>query len=285
MGVRILTDSTGYLDEEVRKELGIKMVSLSVKFEDESFKETEIDNDTFYKKMQEKGVPKSSQPAIGEIINEMEEAAQAGDSLVGVFLSSELSGTYSTVHMAKNMVFEKYPNGKIEIIDSKTTCMQLGFAAIVAARKAQIGGTFEDVIKAVMDNLNRSRFLFIPHNLEYLEKGGRIGRANALLGNFLKIIPVLTVEEGVTTVLKKVRTKKKAIAIMVEEMLEDIKNFGLGEIVVHHINCFQEAKEVASNIKESLSVEIPIIDIGPVIGMHVGPGAIGIAYYTGRDRI
>ncbi|MBM7615722.1 DegV family protein [Alkaliphilus hydrothermalis] len=285
MGVKILTDSTGYLDESVREELGIKMVSLSVKFEDESFKETEIDNDTFYKKMAEKGVPKSSQPAIGEIIHEMEATAKVGDSLVGVFLSSGLSGTFSTVHMSKNMVLEKYPDAEIKIIDSKSTCMQLGFAAIVAARKAQVGGTFEEVIKVVKDNMNRSRFLFIPHNLEYLEKGGRIGRANALLGNFLKIIPVLTVEEGVTTVLKKVRTKKKAIATMVEEMLTDMKNFGLGEIVVHHINCLQEAKEVAANIKESLSTEIPIVDIGPVIGMHVGPGAIGIAYYTEKDRI
>ena len=126
-------------------------------------------------------------------------------------------------------------------------------------------------------------FLFIPENLEYLRKGGRIGGASALIGNLLKIIPILTVEDGKTTVLAKVRTKKKAVFIMLSRMLEDIEKYGLGEIIVHHINCIDEAKQLACTIKEKLKVNVNICDIGPVIGVHVGPGAIAVVYYTQKN--
>ncbi|WP_026478273.1 DegV family protein [Alkaliphilus transvaalensis] len=284
MSIKVFTDSTSYIDAEVIKDLEMKVLPLSVKFEDASFKETEIDNDTFYKMMEKKGIPQSSQPALGEMCDEMQKVVEQGDELVCVLLSSEMSGTYSTAHMAKNMTLEKYPEAKIELIDSRSNCMQLGFAAIVAARIAKVGGSLKEVVDGTMENIKKSRFLFIPDNLEYLKKGGRIGKANAIIGNLLKIIPILTVEEGVTTVFKKVRTKKKAIVTMIEEMMGDIERYGLGEIVVHHINCLEEAKGVVNMIKDKLEVDVKIQDIGPVIGLHVGPGAIGIAYYT-KDRM
>jgi len=104
--------------------------------------------------------------------------------------------------------------------------------------------------------------------------------ASALIGNLFKIIPILTVENGKTTILMKVRTKKNAVLAMTDKMLQDISNYDLGEIVVLHINCLDEAKELAKMIKEKLKVNIDIMDIGPVIGLHVGPGTIAIAYYT-----
>ena len=129
---------------------------------------------------------------------------------------------------------------------------------------------------------SKSRFLFIPDNLEYLQKGGRIGRASAILGNLFKIIPILTVEDGITSIYKKIRTKQKAVNNMIEKVLEDASNHGgLEEIVVHHIDNIEEAKLVAERLKDILSINtIAIHDIGPVIGLHVGPGTIAIAYYT-----
>ncbi|MCC5911919.1 MAG: DegV family protein [Clostridiaceae bacterium] len=283
MTVKILTDSTSYIDETTKADLDIRTVSLNVEFPDNTFKETNINNEMFYKMMKEKGIPKSSQPSIGDLYDEMEDVVKQGHSLVGIFLSSDMSGTYATAHMTKDMILEKYPDAKIEIMDSRSNCMQLGFAAIEAARAAKENKTLEEVKKVVENNISRSRFLFIPDNLEYLEKGGRIGKANAIIGNLFKIIPILTVEDGVTTVFKKVRKKKKAILAMVEKMLKDIETYGVGEIVVHHINCYHEAEDVVNKIKESVEVDIKIQDIGPVIGLHVGPGAIGIAYYTKED--
>lgn len=283
MAVQILTDSTSCMDEDLRKEYGIRILSLSVSFEDESFKETEISNDVFYKKMEEKGIPKSSQPSIDDMIKEMKAVVSTGDSLLCIFISSKMSGTYSTAHVAKNMVLEEYKDAKIEILDSGDNCMQLGYAAVSAAKAAREGKNLEEVKLAAEENLKKSRFLFVPENLVYLRKGGRIGGAGALIGNILKIIPILTVENGVTTVYGKVRTKKKAVTTMVNKMLQEIESFGIGEITVHHINCYDEAKKLAAEIEGKLNIKPLICDIGPVIGLHVGPGSIGIVYYTKED--
>jgi len=208
---------------------------------------------------------------------------EGGDSLCCIFLSSDMSGTFATGKIAKEMVLEKYPDAKIEIVDSRSNCMQLGFAVIQAARAAKQGKELDQVKEAALENIKRSRFLFIPDNLEYLKKGGRIGGAGALIGNLFKIIPILTVEEGKTSILAKVRMKEKAVLTMVERMLQDIKQYGLGGIAVLHINCLKEAKDLSQMIRDKLKVDIDISDIGPVIGLHVGPGTLAIAYYTERD--
>lgn len=283
MAVHILTDSTCYIGNDLKNTLDISIVSLNVTFDNDNFKETEINNEDFYKMMDEKGIPISSQPTVADLYSEMKEVTDKSDSLLCVFLSSSMSGTYSTAHIAKDMILEDNKNAEIEILDSKSNCMQLGFAAVVAARAAKEGKNLNEVKKICEDNIKRSRFLFIPDNLVYLKKGGRIGGASALIGAILKIIPILTVENGVTTVFSKVRTKKKAIEKMIEKVLEDIDLYGLGEIVVHHINCYEDAKILAEHISKLLNIGVNILDIGPVIGLHVGPGAIGIAYYTKKD--
>jgi len=283
MTVKILTDSTSYIEKSIETELDIRVVSLNVIFQTESFREKDIDNEVFYKMMEEKGIPTSSQPAVQEMYDEMEKVVQKGDSLFCIFLSSDMSGTYSTAHMVKDMILETYKDAKIEIIDSRSNCMQLGFAAVVAARAAKAGKALEVVKEIAENNIKRSRFLFVPDSLEYLKKGGRIGSASALIGAFLKIIPILTVEDGKTTILTKVRTKKKAVATMVNKMLQDIETYGNGEIMVHHIHCYNEALELSKELSEKLKVKIGICSIGPVIGTHVGPGTIAIAYYTEKD--
>ena len=280
MAVQILTDSTSYLGEGIKKELNIKMVSLNLSFENDSMREVDIDNDRFYKMMASNGIPTSSQPSVGDLYQEMHSAVENGDSLCCIFLSSDMSGTLSTGQLAKEMVLEKFKDARIEIVDSRSNCMQLGFAVLMAARAAKEGKTLEQVKQAALENIQRSRFLFIPQNLDYLKKGGRIGTASALIGNLFKIIPILTVDNGKTTILMKVRTKKNAVLAMTDQMLQDISNYGLGEIVVQHIDCLDEAKELAKVLSEMLKVPINIMDIGPVIGLHVGPGTIAIAYYT-----
>lgn len=285
MAVKVLTDSTSYIEKQIMNDLDIRVSSLNVMFGDENFKETELDNSTFYEMMEARGIPTSSQPSVDDLYNKMKNVVENGDSLICIFLSSDMSGTYSTAHIAKNMVLEQYNNADIEILDSRSNSMQLGFAAIVAARAAREGKSLEQVKKAAEDNIKRSKFLFIPDNLRYLKKGGRIGGASALIGNLLKIIPILTVENGITTVLAKVRTKQKAITTMIEKMLQDAHDYGLVEIVVHHINCYEEAVQLKNQLLEKINASISICDIGPVIGLHVGPGALGIVYYTEKDII
>lgn len=283
MTVKIMTDSTSYIDEKLRSELDIKVIPLYVSFQDISMKETEIENEEFYEMMEQKGIPVSSQPSVGELYEEMVKIVAKGDDLLCIFLSSEMSGTYASACKVKEKVLEKYQDAKIHILDSRSNSMQLGFATIVAARAAKMDKPLDKVKEIAEQNIKRSRFLFIPDNLVYLEKGGRIGGASALIGKILKIIPVLTVRNGKTTILKTVRTKVKAIKAMIDKMLQDHLDYGIQEIIVHHINCYEQAKDLANNLRGKLKIDVTIADIGPVIGLHVGPGAIGIVYYTKKD--
>ena len=283
MTVKIMTDSTSYIDEKLRSELDIKVIPLYVSFQDISMKETEIENEEFDEMMEQKGIPVSSQPSLGELYEEMVKIVAKGDDLLCIFLSSEMSGTYASACKVKEKVLEKYQDAKIHILDSRSNSMQLGFATIVAARAAKMDKPLDKVKEIAEQNIKRSRFLFIPDNLVYLEKGGRIGGASALIGKILKIIPVLTVRDGKTTILKTVRTKVKAIKAMIDKMLQDHLDYGIQEIIVHHINCYEQAKDLANNLRGKLKIDVTIADIGPVIGLHVGPGAIGIVYYTKKD--
>ena len=191
-----------------------------------------------------------------------------------------MSGTLSNANLYKDMILENYPSADITIIDSKTNCMQMGFAVIEGAKLAYEGKSKDEIINRINHVLNNSRFLFSPDKLDYLQKGGRIGKASALFGTILQIKPILTVNDGITSVFTKVRTRKKAIDTMIDSACEDIQKNGLGDVIVHHINCEEEGLELVKRLEESLDTHIKIQSIGPVIGLHVGPGSIGIAYYT-----
>lgn len=281
MGVKIVTDSTSYIPKEIIKEYDISIVSLNVVLNGKSYREVDLDNLEFYKEMDKSDeIPTSSQPSMDEVLKVFKEKVSAGDEVVGIFLSSEMSGTYSSAHLVKNMVLEEYPEAKIEIIDSRTNCMQMGFQAIEAAKAAKEGKSIEEVVEIAKGVIDRSRFLFVPDTLKYLKKGGRIGGAAALFGTILQIKPILTVENGVTTVFDKVRTKRKAVDCIVNKVLSDINSNGLGGVMVHHINCEEEGRALAKILEEKLNIEVKIQSIGPIIGLHVGPGSIGVAYYT-----
>lgn len=281
MSIKIIVDSTSYIPKELREQLDITVLPLSVVFSDGPVKETEITNEDFYKRLDtEQAIPKSSQPIVEEAYNIFKSIVEDGDEVVGVFISSEMSGTYSTAHMVKDMVLSKYPEASIELIDSRSNCMQLGYAAIAGARGAKEGKNMGEVVELVKKNLKRSKFIFTPDTLEYLRRGGRIGSAQALLGSLLQLKPILTVTEGKTDVLTKVRSKKKAVEKLIEIFKEDIKKHGLGEVIIHHINCEKEAKALAETLNTVVGKVVDICPIGPVIGVHVGPGSIGIAYYT-----
>lgn len=286
MAVKIITDSTSYIPENLRKEYDISVVSLSVVFEQEAFKEVDISNDKFYKKLDASPkIPTSSQPSVDELYKIFEENVKDNNEVVAIFISSDMSGTYSTGRLVKSMILEKYPDAKIEIVDSRSNCMQLGYAVLEAAKAAKDDKTITEVVEAAEKNIKRSRFLFIPDTMEYLKKGGRIGSAKALLGSILQIKPVLTVTDGKTNLIGKVRTRKRAIQKLIDMFLGNIKKYGFGDVIVHHINCEEEAKKLAKLIEEQIGKVVHIASIGPVIGTHVGPGAIGIAYYTEEELI
>ena len=279
--IKIVTDSTSYIPKALQKQYNLSIVSLGVLVNGKNVREVDIENAVFYEELvHAPEIPSSSQPSPHELYTTFESLIKQGHSIVGLFISSDMSGTYASALSTKQMLLEKYPGAEIEIIDSRSNCMQLGYATLAAARAAQSGKSIQEVVAAAQDVILHSRFLFTPDTLTYLKKGGRIGGASALLGTLLQIKPILTVVDGKTAVFTKVRTKKKAIEALITGLMEDLKERDLGEVIVHHINCPEEGEALAKQLSKTLNQSVQIQSIGPVIGAHVGPGSIGLAYYT-----
>lgn len=281
MVTRVVTDSTSYLPRNIRREYAIDVISMKVTIDGETFAEDTLDNETFYRKMAEsKRFPTSSLPSVQEMYDVFERHVQAGEAVVAVFISAKMSGTHDMALVAREMILERYPDADITVVDSKSNSMELGFAALGAARAARAGKPPAEAAEAAMHVMGRSRFIFAPHVLDYLRRSGRIGGAAALIGSVLQIRPVLTVNNGETAVVDKVRTNAKAVELIIRTFLEDVKNKGLGEVVVHHINSELEGRRLAAALEKELGRPVEVVPIGPVIGCHVGPGSIGIVYYT-----
>ncbi|NLL85476.1 MAG: DegV family protein [Syntrophomonadaceae bacterium] len=281
MTVKLVTDSTSYIQEETLRDLDIKIVSLAVNFPGESFDEESADYDDFYKRIEREGIiPTSSQPSVGTMIDTFKEIISRGEEVLAIFISSKMSGTYECALQAKKVLLEEYPQACIEVLDSKTNCMALGLQVIEAAAAAQAGKKMEEVKQIAQDIRDKVRFYFVPATLDYLIKGGRIGGASALLGSLLKIRPILYVNDGMTDVEEKVRGTKAAIKRIIQILHEDASKYGLKHLLVHHIHDHERGSELAHNLSNLFQRQVQSYSIGPVIGLHVGPGTLGVVYCT-----
>lgn len=281
MPVWIVTDSVSYLPASMIAGLPVEVVPLYVVEDGVATPETEIDDRAFYDRLAaSQRLPTSSQPAVTELAGSFARAVETGHEVVGVFMSSDMSGTVHAATLARDLVLQKHPHARIEIVDSRSNCMEEGFAALAAARVAASGADARAASQAAEDTTGRSRFVFIPRDLENLRKGGRIGRASALAGSLLQIVPILTVTDGVTTTIAKTRTRSRAIAQMVGLLAADAKAKGLVELVVHHIDDPETGDAVASMVAEVAGRAVEVVPIGPVVGLHVGRGSVGIVYVT-----
>lgn len=283
MAIKIISDSTAYINEEKQRELDINIIPMSVHFKDESFRETEVDYNYFYNKIESTGcIPTSSQPSLGEIHETFRQIVARGDDVLGIFISSAMSGTWTTALKAKEMILHEFPEARIEIMDSYTNCMAMGLQVLAAARLAKAGESFKTVLEAAQQTRDRVRFYFVPETLEYLKKGGRIGTASALLGSLLNVRPILTVDmkKGMTHLLEKCRGTSRAIKRMLDLIEEDQQKYGVKEIIVHHINAPEKAHQLRDALAKRYSVPVSILSIGPVIGVHTGLGTVGFVYCT-----
>lgn len=284
MDVSVVTDSTSYIPRALREELGIEVANLSSLLDGVVYREDDDADEygRFYEALQASGsFPTTSQPTVADMVALFEAPVVAGRAVVGVFISTLMSGTYSTALLARDMVLESHPGAEIRVIDGKSNSMELGFAVLAAARRAAEGGSVDDVVDAAEDMTGRTRFLFAPLSLEYLRRGGRIGNAAALIGQLLKIHPVLTVVDGRTDQYAKVRTHNKALDAIADTFADDIAvKGGLGEVYLHHIHARSAAVEYAARIEAIIGAPVGLIPIGPAVGTHVGPGTLGLVYYT-----
>jgi len=285
MTVRVITDSTSNVLPSDRTELGIGVVQMTVTYGGVTRDEDDIDTADLYRHMRETGeFPTSSQPSVAAMVEALEGPVARGEEVVGVFVSSDMSGTISTAFMARDQILARRPEARIAIVDSRSNSMEEGFAALGAARAAAAGATMEETAAAAERVVPRTRWLFTPESLEYLRMGGRIGNATAFLANLLQVRPVLTVDNGATAALRQVRTNRRALDLIAELAAADFARYGFVDGVVHHIDADAAATGLAELIESRSGVRLRLHPLSAVTGIHVGPGSIGVVYQT-RDEL
>ncbi len=274
MTVKIITDSTSDITSDLAQKLGITVVPLTVSFGHESFLDrVEISTDEFYRRLAQENIfPTTTQPAPGIFADVYNELAKETDEILVIVISSKLSGTYQSATNAKNIVTKKC---RIEVIDSQKVAMGFGLLVITAAQAAQDGASLDEVMDMVNKKIPGSHSVFYFETLKYLAKGGRIGKAQGLLGSMLSIKPILTVKDGEITPLTRVRSKAAG--------MEYIHNFVAGfphidKLAVEHCTTPDDADKLVECLSPLFSKEnIYRSTISPVLGTYAGPDALAVS--------
>ncbi len=278
--IKIVTDSVASIPKEEAKRLGLEVVTLYVNHNGQEFADADLDLDEFYAGINEMvdNIPTTSQPSQHVFESIFEKAAKAGDEVLGVFISSKFSGCFDGAIRAARAVQSRNIDFKCILMDSTSNGYDEAWPVYDAVDKRDAGGTLEDCAAAVWSGITCTRWLFTPESLTFLRKGGRIGGAAALLGNAIKLVPILTVIDGAAETFAKVRTRKKALDRIVQKLKEDMSLHGLKRLAVHYIGDKAPALEWArETIVPLVGREVPVLPVSPVLGVHVGP-AVGIAY-------
>ncbi len=277
--VKIVADTTSGLPRELLKDLGILLVPQIVVFGEESFRDdTEIDTATFLAKLKEsKELPKTAAPAPALYNPIYSQAKQQGESLVVVAPSAKVSGTVRAATVAA----QDYPGLDVRVVDSQTIAGNLASLVLMADGWAKEGLGTDAVVNRLASWIERGRIFFLVNTLEYLQKGGRIGGAKALMGEILQIKPILCLRDGQVEPFEQQRTKKRAVARLLEIVEEQCPRSPEAHLCVMQADAVSEAEQLASDLRTRMHISsIPIYELPPAIVVHGGPGVLGIGFFV-----
>jgi DegV family protein with EDD domain len=275
--VAIVTDSSPYIPDQIIQENDIHVVPLTVIWGDENYYDgVDITPVEFYQRLETaKVMPSTSQPSVADFEVLFRSLNQKGYDILAVLISEDLSGTISSATQAKKML----PEANIEIVNSRTLAMALGFQVLAAARAANQGANLQECKRIVLEARENAGVIFVLDTLEFLHRGGRIGGAKRFVGTLLNVKPVLAIQDGLVVPLDSVRTEKKAlekIVELIEERTAGKKNIRLATL---HANNPDTAQYILDQAMEKIpAVEQVFSEVSPVLGTHAGPGAVGLAY-------
>ena len=280
--VAIVTDSTGYLPSDLIAKHNITVLPLEVIWGDETFKDgVDIQPSEFYERLKTaKAMPSTSQVTIPYMQEAFDRLVAEDYDVLGIFISEQLSGTINSANQGIKMM--KSGQDRIHVFDSRQTAMSLGFQALAVARAAQDGASIEDCIALAEKARDNVAVYFAVDTLEFLHRGGRIGGAKRLMGTAMKVKPILSVQEGKVTSMESVRTKKKAHLRVLEIIKDEIGDRTPIRIATLNANAKEEATALLQLAQKEMDVvEVIHSEVSPVIGTHVGPGTVGLAYLAG----
>jgi len=277
MSIRIVIDSTSDVTNEIIEKYNLKMVPLTVNFEDESFLDKiELSSSDFFEKLEKsEKLPTTSQVSPGVFVEAFSEILLDGDQVLGIFLASEFSGTYDSASIAKNMI----GSDNIHIIDSRNVCLGTFSLILEAIELVNKNKTIEKIVEELEKDKEKIVAVAGLETLKYLEKGGRLSKGQAVIGSILKIKPVIEIKDGKLNVIEKIRGKNKTIKWF-DEWIEK-NNYDLSDktVLLFHARNEDQLKILRETIEEKYNIKNIIEqEIGPVIGTHAGPGVLGIGF-------
>lgn len=278
----IVTDSGVNIPTSLQEEYGIHIVPLKVIFDGRTFMDgAEITPAQFYEKLRAASeLPTTSQPSTGDFVEVYSRLGEEADAIVSIHLSEHLSGTVKSALAAQQLV----NHVPIEVIDSRSASLGLGFVVMAAARAARDGKSFPEVVTAARELIPGINVMFVVDTLKYLHMGGRIGGASAMLGTALKIKPLLHLYEGEVNPLERVRSKCRATERMLEIMAQRLaaeQDGGVLHAAVAHADRADEAAELKEQVLSRFEpAEFYLVELTPALGTHVGPGTLGLGWYV-----
>lgn len=277
--IKLVTDSTAYLPQDLVEQRGIFVVPLNVMFGTECYREgIDLDYDQFYDMLAEaEELPTTSQPAAGDFLKVYSDLLEAGHEVISMHISSGISGTVDSALAAQRMLSEPE---RVSVVDSSSTAIGLELMVRAALDAVEAGQSREQIVAMLQQLSGQLHTYFVVDTLEYLHKGGRIGGASALLGTVLQFKPILFLKSTIEP-WGKVRTKRKAVDKLLDILEEKLAGQPAVRASVAHAQAPKEAEVLASRIRERLGCqECFVSSVGPVIGTHTGPGVLGASVYA-----
>jgi DegV family protein with EDD domain len=276
-GVAIVTDTTHYMPRDLARARGVHQVSLYVSWGDEAVRESEItDYDAFYERLRSGHLaPTTSQPSIGDFLEVYEPLLEAGHDICSIHLAGGISGTIGAAAQARALLEERGLSERVETIDAESACGGLAGVVLAAAAAADGGADLAAVSERARRASAEMEIWFCVDTLEFLRRGGRIGRAQAWLGGALRVKPILSLGAEILPV-ERVRTAGRAFERMVD-YLTARRDQGANGWIVQHIQAPEQAERLVQRGRELFGCEpVFVSEIGPVIGAYIGPGLLGI---------
>ncbi|HKV86813.1 MAG TPA: DegV family protein [Candidatus Dormibacteraeota bacterium] len=273
--VAIVTDSTADLPPQLTRARGITVVPLTLHFDGRSLLDgVEITPTEFYRRLPSATIhPTTSQPSPGQFAEAYAKLLAAHSEVISIHISERLSGTYASARQAADMT----DPSRVRVIDSHVVSMSLGLVTLAASALAAQGIDGKAIEARIVELSEQVRTFFSVATLEFLRRGGRIGRASALLGSVLQVKPVLCIRDGLVTPLERVRTFDRALNRIVELTREVDRGKGVC-VIVGHAEAPEDAERIAREL-DPIAETLMIQPLGPVVGAHAGPGVVGVGCY------
>lgn len=278
--IKLITDTASDITIELAKQKNIHLIPININIDGISYKDRyEIDCKQFNQMLPMcKDMPKTSQITVSEHYDEFKKFSD-NYTIIYCCISADASGTVQSANMAKNMILEENPHADIRIADCHTYSYCYGYWILKAADLVESGASADEILKFFEKNTSETEAIFVVDDLKYLEKGGRIKPTTKIVGNLLDIKPILTIEDGLITSLDKVRGAKKVNKKLLEILQNNIRTDFNQDILIFHINAPQRAEELKNLLLENTQFKnTKIVEVGPTISIHAGPGTIGYGY-------